>query len=169
MAEDNNNNIDLKNLAKLGMEADPNSITLDPAKALDWWNEGRRWRGLSVFVGFALMWLPFAGLYAMVHQFVPQQYSILNTFCPGALIGASIVMTLTVLKRPAAFVLVLLYFLGLIFGYVLLFVWLMNLSADRSTQFIIGFVVLAVAVGLAMASNRILKIMALWEVVNKKA
>jgi len=165
---DKKNPPNLNELAQQAVLLDSNSIVLDPAKAIEWWNEGRKWRATSVFLGLALMWLPFAGLYAMVRQFVPQAHSILNTACPGVLIGFAVAMTLTLLKRPILFVIVLLYSLGLIFCYTLLFVWVMNLFADRSTQFIAGFIALGVAVAVATLSNRILKIVALRDLVESK-
>ena len=155
-------------MAKQGASYDPDSVVLDPAKALDMWRDGKKWRAASIFVSIALMWMPFSGLSAMTRQFAPENLSPFLILCPSLLIIFAVVMTLTLLKRPLAFVLVTAYSLAFIFLYTVFFTWLMSLFATRSGQFISAFTALAVATGIAMMSNRLSKIIALLDKTEDK-
>jgi hypothetical protein len=147
---------------------DPNSVVLDPVRALELWNEGKKWRAASAFISIALMWMLFAGLAAMTRQFAPQSFSPFVFLGPGALVVFAVVMVLTLLKRPIALIFVTLFSAAFIFAYTFLFTWLMNLFATPSAQFVAGFAALAVAVGIAMISNHLSRGIALLDTMEKK-
>src|SRR3970040_1688568 len=75
--------------------ADPRSLTLDPNKTLDDWQGGRRWKAVRTLALFALIWLPFAAIFAMVSALVGGFW---NFACPGAMLVLMILMTLTLYK-----------------------------------------------------------------------